>query len=139
MGATWFRRLGGVNLGRLAADRKKALSPALFSASWSVKTTPAWVDPYVALAVQRIGLELVQPPETAQVMGPPVVLRVGVSTYVAVASVVDVGVTVMTPVTRATATLATWVVVTLAGTPFVPTAQSATEPASWAQRATAVL
>ena len=137
MGATWFRRLGGVNLGRLAADRKKALSPALFSASWSVKTTPAWVDPYGALAVQRIGLELVQPPETAQVMGPPVVLRVGVSTYVADASVVDVGVTVMMP--ARTVTLSTWVVVTLAGMPFVPTAQSATEPASWAQRATAVL
>ena len=137
MRATWFRRSGEVNLGRLAADRKKALSPALFSASWSVKTTPAWVDPYGALAVQRIGLELVQPPETAQVMGPPVVLRVGVSTYVADASVVDVGVTVMMP--ARTSTRSTWVVVTLAGMPFVPKAQSATEPASWAQRATAVL
>lgn len=133
MWATWFRRLGGVNLGRLAADRKKALSPALFQTERPREAAPTAINPYL----QRIGLDVRQPlPVLAQVMGAPAAM-VGVRTSVAVATVVAVGVTVMTP--SATATEATWVVAVVAGTPSKPELQPVRVPASWAQVATAVL
>ena len=72
-----------------------------------------------------------------QVMGAPAAPKVGVRMSVAAASVVDVGVTVMTP--SATVTEVTWVVLVVAGTPFAPEVQPARAPASWAQTATAVL
>ena len=118
---------------RLAADRKKALLPALFQTERPYEAAPAGVNPYL----QRIGLDVRQPlPVLAQVIGAPAVM-VGVKISVAVADVVAVGVTVMTP--SATATDATWVVAVVAGTPSRPELQPARAPDSWAQVATAVL
>ena len=89
-------------------------------------------------AVQRIGLDVRQPlPALDQVMGRPPAFRVGVRMSVAPTSVVAVGVTVITPAT--TPTEPTWVVPVVAGTPFAPKSQPVKVPASWAQRATAVL
>ena len=72
-----------------------------------------------------------------QVMGWPAAPKVGVRMSVAATSVVDVGVTVMTP--SETTTEATWVVAAVAGTPFAPELQPARAPDSWAQTVTAVL